>query len=104
MNTIQRPAALEPGDIAPNLALPDESGRRIELDADDVAGHFTVLVFFGGIAEAARPQLQSFAAAAASLDRHAARIFAVGGAHPAANAAARAGMGLPFSLLADPEG
>lgn len=102
---MQRPGPVEPGDIAPNFVLPDEAGRRTELDADAVAGHFTVLVFFSGSApEAARLQLQSLAAAAPSFETHAARLFAIGGQAPAANAALREAGRLPFPLLADPGG
>src|SRR5258708_22218554 len=105
MNTMQRPGAVEPGDIAPNFVLPDEAGRRIELDADAVAGHFTVLIFFGGSAlEAARLQLASFAAAAPSFETHAATLFGVGRPGPAANAAAPAAGRVPVSLPAPPAG
>src|SRR5258708_14121504 len=99
MNTMQRPGAVEPGDIAPNFVLPDEAGRRIELDADAVAGHFTVLIFFGGSAlEAARLQLASFAAAAPSFETPAATLFGPGGQAPAANAGVRRAGGRPCSL------
>lgn len=79
MNTHQTARGLDVGDIAPNFALPDEFGQRVVLDGDDVAGHFTVLIFTGGgAAEEVLAQLQSFAAAAPALDAHKAQVFAIG--------------------------
>lgn len=102
---MQPARGLEPGDIAPNFALPDEAGRRVELDADDVAGHFTILIFFGGsTAEIVRTHLRSFAEAAPAAAGYAAKLYAIGGETPAANAAVRAAWSLPFPLLADPGG
>jgi len=91
-STVQRPRMIEPGDIGPNFALADQAGKRVELDADDIAGHFTVLVFCGGAAD--RVTLQSFAAAAQSLTEYDAKLFAIG-AH---------GGAAPLPLLSDPEG
>jgi peroxiredoxin len=88
MNTVQGPRALEPGDIAPNFALPDQAGQRVELDSDQVAGHFAVLVFVGGSnPDQARTELEKFAAAAPALAARAANLFAIGapaGGRPAA--------------------
>lgn len=79
MNTVQPPRALDVGDIAPNFALPDEFGQRVVLDGDDVAGHFTILIFTGAAAaEQIQAQLQSFAAAAAAFDGRSAKVFAIG--------------------------
>ena len=79
MNTHQTARSLDVGEIAPNFTLPDEFGRQVTLDGDDVAGHFTVLVFTGGAsAEEAQSQLESFAAAASALDARAAQVFAIG--------------------------
>lgn len=78
MNTVQAPRALDIGDIAPNFALPDEFGRRVVLDGDDVAGRFTVLIFTGGaVAEETQTQLQSFAGAAAAFDGQSVQVFAI---------------------------
>ncbi|HTP81635.1 MAG TPA: hypothetical protein VMQ11_01755 [Alphaproteobacteria bacterium] len=79
MNTLQGPRGLEPGDIAPNFALLDQAGQRVELDSDQVAGHFTVLVFLGGCSrdQVLRP-LQGFAASAGALTARAANMFAIG--------------------------
>ena len=90
--TMQQPRMIEPGDIAPNFTLADQAGNRVELDADDVAGHFAVLLFCGGTADGVT--LQSFAAAAPSLAAHDAKLFAIG---------ARGAAG-GFVALSDPEG
>ena len=84
MNTLQGPRTIEAGDIAPNFTLPDEFGKPVVLDGDDVAGHFTVLVFAASAAaEPARIQFEAFAAAASAFDARAARVLAIGAADAA---------------------
>ncbi|MBV8536859.1 MAG: redoxin domain-containing protein, partial [Alphaproteobacteria bacterium] len=79
MNTLQGPRGLEPGDIAPNFALPNQAGQRVELDSDQVAGHFTVLVFVGGSdASQAQAELEQFSATAPALAARSANVFAIG--------------------------
>jgi len=100
MNTVQGPRALEPGDIAPNFELADQAGQRVELDSDQVAGHFTVLVFLGGSSpDQARAHLQSFAAAPLTLAAYAANLFAIGA--PIGGLPAGA---WPWPVLADGDG
>ncbi len=94
MTTMQQPRALEPGDIAPNFVLPDNAGHRVELDADDVAGHFTILVFCSGNASDSGA-LGSLAAAATALAALNVKLFVIG-VRPDGN--------VPFPVLFDPDG
>jgi predicted 2-oxoglutarate/Fe(II)-dependent dioxygenase YbiX len=100
MNTLQTSRTLAVGDIAPNFALPDEFGRRVVLDGDDVAGHFTVLIFTDGTrAEETQAQLQSFAAAAAAFDGRSVQVFSI-----ARTASLPPGVAWLWPRLADADG
>lgn len=100
MNTLQGPRVIEVGDIAPNFALPDEFGRQVVLDGDDVAGHFTVLIFAAGAGAAqAGLQMQAFADAAPALDARRTQVFAIG-----ADAAATSGVMWLWPRLSDADG
>jgi peroxiredoxin/predicted 2-oxoglutarate/Fe(II)-dependent dioxygenase YbiX len=104
MTTMQQ-RGLEPGDIAPNFSLADETGRAVELISDDVSGHFTVLVFFPhAISVLAKAQLQPFLDAAPKFAPYDVKMFGVGGETASANAAIRKSLAGGFSLLADPAG
>lgn len=99
------PPALEPGDIAPTFILPAEDGKRTDLAADDIAGNFVVLVFCSrSSGEASVAQLRGFATLQARFDELGARVFAVTSGPPAANAAVRRELGLPFPFLSDTSG
>jgi 2OG-Fe(II) oxygenase superfamily len=100
MNTVQGPRGLEPGDIAPNFALPDQAGQRVELDSDQVAGHFTVLIFLAGSThDQALRLLQGFGAKLLTLATYAPQVFVIG----APIGGVPPGL-IPYPLLADPDG
>jgi hypothetical protein len=79
MNTLQGLRGLEPGDIAPNFALADQAGQRVEFDSDQVAGHFAVLVFVNGSsASQAQAELEKFAVVGPALAARSANVFVIG--------------------------
>lgn len=98
-------ARLEVGDIAPGFILASESGGRVDMKADDVAGNFVILLFCADPADAqATAELRGLAALHDALTGFGTRIFAITRQTPAENAAMRQRRGLPFPLLSDADG
>jgi mycoredoxin-dependent peroxiredoxin len=90
------------GQLLPEMHLRDELGRPVSLAA--LRGQPTVLVFYrGALCVACRKQLSALAARAAPFIAAGVRIFGVSADPPAVSAECKSTLGLPFSLLSDPQ-
>jgi peroxiredoxin len=96
---------LEAGDIMPPFRLPDQTGRQVDLLANDLAGKPSVVILCADPAtpEAARilSGFRDIGKEVLALDG---RIFAISRLSSEANAAACGALDFGFPVLADPDG
>lgn len=99
----ERPLSLQPGQRAPNFALPNSAGR-VEQLYDRFIGNCMVLSFLADTGSApATAALRDLEAMRETLVAAGAAVVAVTGATAVDNAAARASLSLGFPLYADPD-
>lgn len=94
--------SVEVGDIAPGFRLPDQTGRQVDLQENDVAGKPTLAVFSGG--PGGLEDLGGFGRINAEFIELGSQIIGIGRASAGDIAELCRQRGIEFPVLADPEG
>jgi peroxiredoxin/predicted 2-oxoglutarate/Fe(II)-dependent dioxygenase YbiX len=104
MQSASSPAGIQVGDLLPPFEAMTADGRPINLDGDALAGRPRLLVFVrdaeAPAVEAALQRLTAWADHLAHLD---CRVFVALPLPPASAKAKAAALGLPFTILCDPD-
>ena len=99
-----QPPAIEPGQRAPNFALPSAAGRVEQFYDRFVGDHVVLLVLPSCSSPEARQALSALMRESATLAEAGAAVLAISGDTPAANAGIAAELALDFPLYSDVQG